>query len=136
MGQHGEIKNVSDGYASNFLFPQKLAVPATEEKVAEHAAQLAAREADTAKQEEQLAGKINMLRGKNITITARATEKGGLFKSITPKDIAKAIRTEYSLEIPETAIASAVHIKTVGEHQIELKSKTGKGGITATIVAA
>lgn len=136
MGQHGEIKNVSDGYASNFLFPQKLAVPATEEKIAEHASQLAAREAEHAKEEEQLANKLAMLRGKSVTITARATEKGGLFKAITQKEVVKAIRTELSLEIPEDAVASSVHIKTTGEHEVELASKTAKAKITLVISAA
>ncbi len=136
MGQHGEIKNVSDGYAANFLFPQKLAVPATAEKVAEHVAQLAAREAEAAKEEEQLANKLTMLRGRSVTITARATEKGGLFKAITAKDIVKAVRTEHSLEIPEAVIASAVHIKTTGGHEVELASKTTKAKFTVIITAA
>ncbi len=136
MGQHGEVKNVADGYAFNYLFPQKLAEPATEEKIAQHAAKVAEREAEMAKLEEQLAKKIQMLHGKKVTITARATEKGGLFKSITEKDIVKAVRAEHSLELPEDAIASAVHIKTLGEHTLGLKSKIAKADLTVAIVAA
>lgn len=136
IGQHGEVKDVSEGYANNYLFPQKLAEPATDEKLAQHAAKIAAHEAEVAKLEEQLAKKIQMLHGKKITITARATEKGGLFKSITEKDIVKAVRGEHSLEIPESAITSAIHIKTLGEHTLGLKSKTAKADLTVAIVAA
>ena len=50
MGQHGEIKNVADGYATNFLFPHKLAEPATEEKMKQAEAGKAAREAEVQKE--------------------------------------------------------------------------------------
>lgn len=136
VGQHGEIKDVSDGYANNFLLPQGLAEPATEEKIAANAAKSAEREAMLAKQEEQLANKITMLRGKKITISSRATEKGGLFKAVTPKDVAKAILAEHKLEIPETAIVFDEHIKTTGTHEAKLESKTEKGSISIDVVAA
>ena len=136
MGQHGEVKNVADGYAINKLFPQKLAEAATPEKVAQIEAQAAARAAEREKEEEQLANKIGSLRSKVITIAARATEKGGLFKSIAPADIAKAIRAEHALEIPEEAIVVGEPIKTVGEHIVQLKSKSAKADLGVAVVAA
>jgi ribosomal protein L9 len=75
------------------------------------------------------------LRGKKIVIAARATEKGGLFKAITAHDIARAVRAEYSLEIPEAAIHLPEHMKTIGEHTVGLASKTQKSEITAVITA-
>ncbi len=135
VGQHGEIKEVAEGYARNFLLPQRLAEPATDAKIAEHAAKAAAHEAELQKQEEQLSNKIQMLRGKKVTIAARATEKGGLFKAISQKDVAKALRTEHSLEIPDTAVASSIHIKTTGEHEVELHSKSTKATIVVVVTA-
>ncbi len=135
VGQHHDIKNVADGYAINFLFPHKYAEPATEEKVKELESRRQAHEAELRKEEEILTNKISSLRGKRITLTARATEKGGLFKSISTKDVAKAILAEHSLEIPEAAIHVPEHIKTTGEHPVMLASKTQKVEITAVILA-
>lgn len=134
VGQHGEVVNVNDGYATNFLFPQKLAEPATEGKIKEVEAGKAAREAAAQKLREQLDNKVNSLRGKKVVISSRATEKGGLFKSVTSKDIAKALLAEHSLEIPEDAII-ALPIKTVGEHAIRLAGPTQKSELTVVVVA-
>ncbi len=133
VGLHGTVQNVSDGYAANKLFPQKLAVAATEDKMKEIEAQAAARAAEAAKVEEQLDNKIAMLRGKRVAIAARATEKGGLFKSITAKDIAKAVLAEHSLEIAEENIHLPEHIKTIGEHPVLLRSKNQKAELVVAI---
>lgn len=135
VGLHGTIQNVSDGYAVNKLFPQKLAVPATEDKMKEIEAQTAARAAQIAKEEEQLDNKVAMLRGKRVVLAARATEKGGLFKTITASDVIKAIRAEHSLEIPAENIYLPEHIKTLGEHQVLLKSKNQKAELIVSITA-
>lgn len=134
VGQHGEIKNVADGYAANFLFPNKLAEPATDEKVKQFEAQRALREATHRREEEQQDKKVASLRGKSITISARATEKGGLFKAITTKDITKAILAEHSLEVAEEMI-HAEPIKTVGEHKVSLQSKNQKDELTLSVTA-
>ena len=123
VGQHNEIKEVADGYARNFLFPHKFACPATVEKVQEMEAKRAERDAQLHQEEEALANKVQMLDGKKVTIEARATEKGGLFKAIGASDITKAIRLAHSLEMPEHAIEIQEPIKTLGEHTVMLRSK-------------
>lgn len=136
VGRHHEIKNVADGYAVNFLFPNKLAEPATEDKVRQMEAQIQAHAEAVRKEEAVLDNKVTALKGKSVSVSARATEKGGLFKSIGPKDIARAIREQHSLEIPEDAIHSADHIKTVGEHHVVVSSKNAKVELALIIVAA
>lgn len=126
VGMHGTVKDVADGYALNKLFPQKLAEPATDERIKQIEASAAAREAQKQEEEKQLDSKVASLRGKIVSLASRATEKGGLFKSVTPADIAKAIRAEHSLEIPEDAIHIADPIKTIGEHVVLLQSKSNK----------
>src|SRR5882724_3797131 len=116
VGQHGEVKNVADGYAINKLFPQKLAEPATDEKIKKFELMRVEHEAAIAKEEEQLGNKIKALNGKKVTITAKATEKGGLFKGIGEKEVAKAILAEHSLEISVDLMTIDEPIKTVGEH--------------------
>ena len=136
VGQHGEIKNVADGYAANFLFPNKLAEPATDEKIKQFEKQKEVHAATLAKQEEQQDKKVASLRGKSVTISARATEKGGLFKTVTTKEIAKAILAEHSLEVGEEMLHVAEPIKTVGEHKVSLQSKNQKAELSVVIAGA
>ncbi len=135
VGRANEIKNVADGYAVNFLFKNKFAEPATPEKMAKLEAKKAEHEAELAKAEDELTQKVHSLRGKKIVIEARATEKGGLFKSITPKDIAHQFVVQHKVAIPETAVTMPEHLKTVGEHTIGLHSKTIKAEIVLEIKA-
>ena len=136
VGQHGEVKNVADGYAHNFLFPQKLAEAATEDKVKEIESKKKEHEATLEKQEAELTDKIMKLRGKKVVLSARATEKGGLFKAIAAKDVARAIKVEHELDIPEEMIEISEPIKTVGDHAALLRSKTQKVELTVAVVAS
>ncbi len=136
VGHHHEIKTVADGYAVNFLFPQKLAEPATEEKMKKLEMQKAAHEAELKKAADLLDHTISQLRGKRVVLSARATEKGGLFKTIAAKDVARAILSEHSLEMPEGAISFPESIKTVGEHVALLSGSAQKAELQITIVAA
>lgn len=135
VGRHMEIKEVADGYAQNFLFKNKLAEPATEAKIAELTKLKAAADAAQKKEEEILDKKVQSLKGKTITLTLRATEKGGLFKAVTQKDIAKAILGEHALQIPEHSIVLANSIKTTGHHQVMLKSKNVTVEMSLSIVS-
>jgi large subunit ribosomal protein L9 len=136
VGQRHEVKDVADGYAINALFPQKAAEPATPEKIKQIETQKAAHDAELAKIEEQLTNKINSLRGKTVHVTSRATEKGGLFKALAAKDVAKAILAEHSLEVPEASIHFPMPVKTVGEHAVELAGKSTKASLTVVVAAA
>jgi large subunit ribosomal protein L9 len=133
VGRIHEIKDVADGYAANYLFKNKLAEPATGAKIAEIAKRNAEREAELKKQDEVLDKKVQSLRGKQVTIQTRATEKGGLFKAVTTKDIAKAILAEHSLQMPEESIVVANPVKTTGEHHFILQSKNTKAEMTLAV---
>jgi large subunit ribosomal protein L9 len=136
VGRAHEIKNVADGYAINFLFKQKLAEPATDEKVQAIESKAKAHEAELEKQEAELTQKVLSLRGKRVVLKARATEKGGLFKAIAGKDIMKAIKDEHGVELPEDAFTFPEHIKTIGEHVVLASSKTQKAELVVAIVEA
>ena len=136
LGVHGEVKNVADGYAANKLLPQKLAEPATAERIKEIEAQKAAHEAQLQKEAEALDAKVLSLRGKKVSLTARATEKGGLFKAAHEADVVKAIRAEHTLDIPESSVHFPQPVKTVGEHVVLLQSKSQKVEFGVLVVAA
>ncbi|RJQ35094.1 50S ribosomal protein L9 [Candidatus Parcubacteria bacterium] len=135
VGVRGAVKDVSDGYAQNFLIARGLAEQATPEKLAAHEAsmkkEMEARDEDTKARE----ATIKELNGFTLSIQARATEKGGLFKAIGPKDIARAL-SDAGKHVPEDAIALEKPIKTVGEHAIEIASGSARSRITAAVAAA
>lgn len=134
VGRVHDIKNVADGYAVNFLFKNKLAEPATEAKVKELEAKKAAAEEAVRKEAEILDKKVQSLNGKSVTLTVRATDKGGLFKSVTAGDVAKAILGQHSLEIPQNVVVMEP-LKTTGEHAISLSTHTKKVPFGVIIVA-
>jgi large subunit ribosomal protein L9 len=131
IGKKGEIKNVSDGYARNFLLAKKMAALVTPVVVEQ-----AKREEEKNKQQleaektkvRELAEALN---GKKITIKAKA-KNGKLFGSITTKEIFNEIQ-KIGFTVPEKAI-QAGHIKELGENRININLDFGiKAEIILTI---
>ena len=136
VGQHGAMKEVADGYALNFLIPRGLAIQATPDKVAAHLA-TQKREGEAREQQNKaISEAVHSLKGIRIEIAAKATEKGGLFKSITAADIVKAIHEQRKVSIPLETIALAKPIKETGEHAIKIAFGEVKVEITLAIIAS
>jgi len=120
VGKKGDVIEASDGYARNFLFPRKLAQEANDSNMHilnnkrenERKEKLAQLEAA-----QKLAGE---LKGKEITIKAKAGESGKLFGAITSKDVAELIKAQYKIEIDKKKIVMDT-IKLVGGYDIEVK---------------
>lgn len=136
VGRKFDVKNVADGYAMNYLFPRKLAEGATDARLREIEAMRQKKEAEAAALEEALLHKIDSLRGAKIEIKAKATPKGGLFKAVDEEAIARAIREQKSLEIPEDVIQLSHPLKTIGEHMVKLVHKTKRAEIVIAIKAS
>ena len=123
-GKKGELCNVSDGYARNFLFPKKLAIEADSSALNE----LKNREEAAAhhKQEEINAAKelAAKLEGKTVTIKAKAGNNGKLFGSVTSKEIAAEIKKSIGVEIDRKKM-SVADIKNFGEYTAEIKLYVG-----------
>jgi len=135
VGQRGTVKEVSDGYALNYLIPNGLAVQATPDKVAAHAAE-EKRGAEAREMEmHAIAATIKSLENSRIEIRARATEKGGLFKSITAADIAKAVLDQRRAKLSVETIMLGKPIKEVGEHPITIKASGAEAHIIVAITA-
>lgn len=120
LGKKGDVINTSDGYARNYLFPRKLAEEATAnalhvvnaKKENERKKKLAELEAA-----QKLAAE---LKGKEVTINAKAGENGRLFGAITNKDIAEVINKQFNLTIDKKKIVVNT-IKVAGEYEVEVK---------------
>ncbi len=123
-GKKGELCNVSDGYARNFLFPKKLAIEADSTALNE----LKNREQAAAhhKQEEINAAKATAakLEGKTVTITAKAGSAGKLFGAVTSKEIVAEIKKSLNIEIDKKKM-SVKDIKNFGDYTAEIKLYPG-----------
>ena len=82
VGKKGEVKEVADGYAFNSLIPQKLVEQATKEKIAQHEADQKKHADARAAEDAALSTLVEGLNGERVEMKLRATEKGGLFKSV------------------------------------------------------
>lgn len=123
-GKKGELCNVSDGYARNFLFPKKLAIEADNAALNE----LKSREEAAAhhKKEEINSAKelASMLDGKTVIIKAKAGGSGKLFGAVTSKEIAAEIKNSLNVEIDRKKM-SVADIKNFGEYTAEIKLYQG-----------
>ena len=122
-GKKGELVNVSDGYARNFLFPKKLA---KEENAEESKAFKIKQETEAA---QASADKIN---GKSVSILAKAGQGGKLFGSVTAKEIAEAIKKQYGVDVDKRKIDTKGDMKAFGTYECEVKLYSG---ITSTVKA-
>lgn len=117
IGKKGQIKEVPDGYARNFLLAKKLAVVATPGGIAHVQKEDEKKQLLLRQQKARAQTLADALDKKQITIKARSKD-GKLFGSITAKDVAGEIR-KLKLEIPEKAI-SAGHIRELGLHEVRI----------------
>jgi large subunit ribosomal protein L9 len=119
LGQMGDVVNVKDGYARNFLLPQKKALRATKENLAHfenQRAQLEARDLELRKEAEAVAVK---LAGQSFIAIRQAGDTGQLYGSVTTRDIAEAV-TAGGFTIDRRQIVLDRPIKTLGLHSIRV----------------
>ncbi|MFA5771009.1 MAG: 50S ribosomal protein L9 [Patescibacteria group bacterium] len=128
VGQKYDIKNVPDGYALNFLIPQKLAVLATAGKLAEVEQLKKGMVVQKEQEESELLKSLKALSGLELIIKAKASDKGHLFSKISKKDIIGKMKKDYNIEINEDYIVLDEPIKEIGEFEIlvEVKDKKTK----------
>jgi len=129
IGKKGEIKNVSDGYARNFLIPRKLALVATPEvlKKIEKENQLKAEKEKQIKEESQKL--LKELQKQLYKITVKAGGSGKLFGALTSADIAKLISETTGNKIDKKWVILEKPIKELGLYDIKLKLPGGISGI-------
>ncbi len=125
LGKKGDVVNVKDGYARNYLIPRKLAVTATDEEVERLKEEaLKMKEKEERKKKALLELKERLI-GKELVLKARAGEKGKLFGSITASEIAEAMVKSFGVSVDKKSIELDAPIKEVGEHLVRFKLGMG-----------
>ncbi len=124
-GKKGEIKEVSDGYARNFLIGKGLAVEATAKNLSDLKQKQSSdqHKIDVAKQE--AIDNANKIKGKTITYKAKAGAGGKLFGAVTAANIAEAIEKEFAIKIEKKKVSLSSEIKNFGTYTADLKFLAG-----------
>lgn len=119
-GGEGDVVEVAQGFAENFLFPQGIAQPATPGNIK----QLEERRHNIAKREEKRIADAEALKekidGKLVVVDAKIGEEGQLFGSVTSTNIADAIKDQLGVEVDRKRIARSQAIKMAGRHEVEV----------------
>lgn len=134
LGKAGAVKNVADGYARNYLFPQKLAVPATPEamKQAEAIRKAALRRQQRIEEEaEALAKELEAI---TLTFRAKAGESGKLYGSVTAGHIAEALSAKMGMEFDKRKIDLEEPLKELGAHQVRIKLAPNVSGFVRVVI--
>lgn len=124
-GKAGELVNVSDGYAKNFLLKKGLALEANNTNLNIKNAQDASAKHKAQKELEEAQAIASKLKDKQITICANAGTGGKLFGSITSKEIATEVSKIYNIEVDKRKIVLDNDIKSHGTYEFQIKLHTG-----------
>lgn len=121
QGKKGEMKEVSDGYARNYLLPRKLAMEANADNLNAYKLKEKAKAAQIAREKAAAQETAAKLSGIQVKIAAKAGSAGKLFGSVTSKEISEALRAQFGIEIEKQKIVQAEPIKSFGTFEVKCK---------------
>ena len=121
QGKKGQLVEVSEGYARNFLLPKKLAIPATTDAINTMNLKEKARRAEEARQREEAVNTANKLKECTVRIAAKAGTGGRLFGAVTTKEISEALNKQFALDIPKQKLVLDEAIKSFGTYTVKAK---------------
>jgi large subunit ribosomal protein L9 len=117
----GEVKEVKNGYARNFLLPRGMALPATPAFIEKAQARARQEERRQAALDAEASTLLERIAGEPLTLTARVGETGRLYGSITAADIAEALTARSGHEVDRHTIMLGEPIRQVGEHTVRMR---------------
>ncbi len=120
LGRAGDVKEVADGYARNYLIPRGLAVPATEGTVRMAQEQKRAKTEQATRQAQRMAMLAEKMEQLTLTFQAKAGPTGRLYGSVTPADIAEALERELKIPFDRRKILTDP-LRDLGEHAVPVR---------------
>ena len=122
QGKKGDVKEVSDGYARNFLLPKKLVVPATNANLNAIEGKKEAAAFHKGKEIEEATALKEKLKELSVTLTTKAGEGGRLFGSVTNKDVSEALKNQHHIVIDKKKfVLPDGGLKQIGVTEIDIK---------------
>lgn len=122
-GKRGQLVEVAEGYARNYLLPRKLAVLATADAVNTMQLRDKAKKAEDARLKAEAEAVSAKLKNSPVKVTARAGANGKLFGAVTGKEVSDALKEQYGIDLAKQKIVMDAPIKAYGNY--ELKAKLG-----------
>jgi len=135
LGKKYDVKDVSDGHASNMLIPSGAVKIATPSELAKLEGLKAVMEAERKVQEDLIAKNLHEIEGKEVTMTVKASDKGHLFAAIHTPEIVAAIKEATGADVLESFISLDHGIKETGTHTIEIKVGGKKASVKLVVEA-
>jgi large subunit ribosomal protein L9 len=120
LGWLGDVVDVTEGYARNYLLPQGLAKVATEGNIRAIAQEKAKRAEQRLKERRRIEKAVEAVNGAEAVVAARANEQGVLFGSVTEPMIAANLRAQ-GFEVADEIVKLPEHIKNLGTHEVTLR---------------
>lgn len=125
VARKDDVREVSDGYALNYLFPKKLAIRASETVLAA-AQRRQEKEARSATEQVSVLQQTAVrLKGQVVAVPGRAADTGKLYAAITPAEVARAITTVFGVSVTGNQVTCLTPLKSLGEHTITLRLGPG-----------
>jgi len=121
LGKRGDVLDVADGYARNFLMPRGLAMVATKGAIAQAASMRRARDVRDARDRGAAEDIARQLVPKVVTLTARAGGEGRLFGSVTANDIVEAVQQQTGIELDRRRLRLDEAIRSTGTHRVMVR---------------
>jgi large subunit ribosomal protein L9 len=121
LGKRGDVVDVAEGYARNFLLPRKKAVRANEGALAQAEAIREARVEAERKAKEDAERLATQLVGSRVVIAAQAGDEGQLYGSISPADVVEGVKRFTGIELDRASLEITRPIKAIGLHEINIK---------------
>ena len=121
QGKKGQMVEVSEGYARNFLLPRKMAIAATAVAINTMNLKEKARKAEEARQKAEAEATAEKLKECMVKLTAKAGSGGRLFGAVTTKEISDGLKAQFGLDIPKQKLVLDDPIKSFGSYQVKAK---------------
>ena len=134
QGKKGELKEVSEGYARNYLLPRKLATEATKDNINAFTQKEKAKRAQELRDRQLAEENAARLKDIVVTIRARAGSNGKLFGSVTSQEITDALAEQHGIAIEKNRIVQADPIKSFGSYEVKCKFGFGIDGTLNLLV--
>ena len=124
-GKKGEIKEVADGYARNFLISKGLALEATSKNLSDLAGKVASKQHKIDLEKQTAIDIFNVINGKTLEIPAKAGASGKLFGAVTSSNVAEQIKIQFKQNIDKKKVSLKSDIKTFGTFEADIKLYAG-----------
>ena len=134
-GKKGQIIEAAEGYARNYLLPQKLAIPATTDSINTVRLKEKAQRAEEVRLKALAQETAEKLKGITVKLTAKAGSAGRLFGAITTKEISEALAAQHQMDVPKQKLQLDEPIKSFGTFQVKAKLGFDVNGTVYVVVS-